>query len=41
MTSSFKAGLSGISYRRSVDLNPTECSNCGALLKAGAQSSSR
>lgn len=39
MTGSFKTGLGGISYRRSVDLNPTECSNCGALLKAGAQSS--
>lgn len=41
MTGSFKAGMSGISYRRSVDLNPAECSNCGALLKAGAQSSAQ
>jgi len=41
MTGSFKVGMSGISYRRSVDLNPAECSNCGALLKAGAQSSAQ
>jgi hypothetical protein len=40
MTGSFKAGMGGISYRRSVDLNPTECPNCGALLKPGPQSSS-
>ena len=35
ITSSFKAGGGGISYRRSVDLDPTECSHCGARLKAG------
>lgn len=34
MTSSFKASVSGISYRRSVDLNPTECSHCGARLRS-------
>jgi hypothetical protein len=34
MTSSFKAGAGGISYRRSVDLDPTECSHCGAQLKS-------
>lgn len=33
MTGSFSAGLGGISYRRGVDLNPTECSHCGARLK--------
>lgn len=33
MTSSFSAGSSGISYRRSVDLSPSECSHCGAKLK--------
>jgi hypothetical protein len=36
MTSSFSAGSGGISYRRSVDLNPIECSHCGAQLKADA-----
>jgi len=35
MTSSFKAGGGGLSYRRSVDLNPLECSDCGARLKSG------
>jgi len=35
MTSSFSAGGGGFSYRRSVDLNPTECSHCGARLKVG------
>jgi hypothetical protein len=35
MTSSFSAGAGGISYRRAVDLNPSECSHCGAQLKAG------
>ena len=35
MTSSVQAGASGISYRRSVDLNPMECSHCGARLKDG------
>jgi hypothetical protein len=35
MTSSFKAGAGGISYRRSVDLDPLECSHCGARLKSG------
>jgi hypothetical protein len=34
MTSSIKAGSGGISYRRGVDLNPEECSHCGARLKA-------
>jgi hypothetical protein len=34
MTSSFKAGSGGLSYRRSVDLNPVECSNCGTRLKS-------
>lgn len=34
MTDSWKAGGGGLSYRRGVDLNPTLCPNCGALLKA-------
>ena len=33
MTGSLKVGLGGISYRRAVDLNPTECPNCGVMLK--------
>ncbi|HEY7841962.1 MAG TPA: hypothetical protein VIC61_10365 [Gammaproteobacteria bacterium] len=33
MTSSFSAGSGGLSYRRGVDLNPLECSHCGARLK--------
>ncbi len=37
MTSSFKAGGGGISYRRGVDLNPLECSHCGARLKPGGE----
>jgi len=32
MTSSFRAGGGGFSYRRGVDLNPVECSHCGARL---------
>lgn len=34
MTSSFSAGSGGLSYRRAVDLNPLECSHCGARLKS-------
>lgn len=34
MTSSFKAGAGGFSYRRGVDLNPVECSHCGARLSS-------
>ena len=36
MTSSFKAGGGGLSYRRGVDLDPLECSHCGARLKSGS-----
>lgn len=32
-TGSLKAGVGGISYRSGVDLDPSECPNCGAKLK--------
>ena len=33
-TGTSRAGAGGFSYRSGVDLDPTECSHCGARLKA-------